>query len=56
MLLESTEAITVDKLIEIFGTLGVHFETKKGEINFDELSIRAQNALRRQKYFLKKNY
>ena len=53
MLLDGGTKTTVDKLIEIFGTLGVHFEsTKKGEINFDELSIRAQNALRRQKIFL----
>ena len=47
---ESTEAIT-NKLIEVLESLGVQVETvRKGEINFDQLSVRARNALRQYEY------
>ena len=49
LLLKGGTNTTVNKLIEIFETLGIYFEpTKKGEINFEELSVRAGNALIKQ--------
>ena len=51
---ESTEAIT-NKLIEVLESLGVQVETvRKGEINFDQLSVRARNALRNMNILFEK--
>lgn len=54
LLLKGGSKAKVNKLIEIFEDLGIYFESaKKGQINFEELSARAENALIKENIFSK---